>query len=148
MMAGENQSEIADARRSKPFWLKSLDGTLHGPMLVAFEAHQQTCPSCQAMMQEARAGMHWLQGLDEAEPPSNLMHNILAQTIGALPSEHIVPAPRGDSWLDKVKARLAPVFAPVATPRFAMSFGMAFFSPLLCCSALPASISPTSATLI
>ena len=57
------------------------------------------------------------------------MHNILAQTIGALPSEHATPAPpRGEGWLDRLKARLAPIFAPVATPRFAMSFGMAFFS--------------------
>ena len=41
-------------------------------------------------MEEAQAGMHWLKGLDEAEPPVNLVHNILAQTIGALPSEHAV----------------------------------------------------------
>ncbi len=127
MMAGENQSGM-QCPQVEAILAEALDGTLHGPMLAAFEAHQQTCPSCQAMLQEAQAGMHWLKGLDEAEPPSNLVHNILAQTIGALPSEHIVPAPRGDSWLDKVKARLAPVFAPVATPRFAMSFGMAFFS--------------------
>ena len=32
--------------------------------------------------------MHWLKGLDDVEPPRNLVHNILAQTIGALPSEH------------------------------------------------------------
>ena len=51
------------------------------------------------MVDEARAGMHWLKGLDEAEPPRNLVHNILAQTIGALPSEHVVPAPRGEGWL-------------------------------------------------
>ena len=127
MMAGENQSGM-QCSQVEAVLAEALDGTLHGPMLAAFEAHQQTCSSCQAMLQEAQAGMHWLRGLDEAEPPSNLVHNILAQTIGALPSEHIVPAPRGDSWLDKVKARLAPVFAPVATPRFAMSFGMAFFS--------------------
>src|SRR5581483_9744883 len=43
-------------------------------------------------------------------------------------SEHAVPAPRGEGWLEKLKGRLGPVFAPVATPRFAMSFGMAFFS--------------------
>ena len=35
---------------------------------------------------------------------------------------------RGEGWLEKLKGRLAPVFAPVVTPRFAMSFGMAFFS--------------------
>jgi hypothetical protein len=127
MMAGENQSGM-QCSQVEAILAEALDGTLHGPMLAAFEAHQQTCASCQAMVQEARAGMHWLKGLDEAEPPNNLVHNILAGTIGALPSEHIVAAPRGDSWLDKVKARLAPVFAPVATPRFAMSFGMAFFS--------------------
>jgi hypothetical protein len=39
-----------------------------------------------------------------------------------------VVAPRGEGWFVKLKARLAPLFAPVATPRFAMSFGMAFFS--------------------
>jgi hypothetical protein len=106
----------------------ALDGALHGPTLAAFEAHQQDCAICRSLVEEARAGMHLLQGLDEAEPPRNLVHNILAQTIGALPSEHAVPKPRGESWLEKLKGRLAPMFAPVVTPRFAMSFGMAFFS--------------------
>src|ERR1035437_4068773 len=107
---------------------EAIDGTLHGSTLAAFEAHQQSCPACRVMAEEAGAGMHWLKGLDEAEPPRNLVHNILAQTIGALPSEHAVVSPRGDGWFDKIKGRLAPIFAPVATPRFAMSFGMAFFS--------------------
>ena len=39
-----------------------------------------------------------------------------------------MPKPHGEGWLEKLKGRLAPVFAPVVTPRFAMSFGMAFFS--------------------
>jgi hypothetical protein len=105
-----------------------LDGSLQGATLTGFEAHQQSCASCRTMVEEARAGMHWMQALDEAEPPRNLVHNILAQTIGALPSEHAVVKPSGEGWLEKLKGRLAPMFAPIATPRFAMSFGMAFFS--------------------
>jgi hypothetical protein len=107
---------------------EAIDGALHGSTLAAFEAHQQVCPACRSMVEEAMAGMHWLKGLDEVEPPRHLVHNILTQTIGALPSEHAVVKPRGDGWQDKLKGRLAAVFAPVATPRFAMSFGMAFFS--------------------
>lgn len=106
----------------------ALDGTLNGPTLAAFEAHEGGCATCQSMVEEARAGMNLLKGLDVAEPPRNLVHNILATTIGALPSEHLVTKPRGEGWLEKVKGRLAPMFAPVATPRFAMSLGMAFFS--------------------
>jgi hypothetical protein len=105
-----------------------LDGSLQGATLTGYEAHQQDCAACRSMIEEARAGMQFLKALDDAEPPKNLVHNILAQTIGALPSEHIVVKPRGEGWLERLKGRMAPMFAPIATPRFAMSFGMAFFS--------------------
>jgi len=126
-MAGETQSGMQCAE-VEALLAEALDGVLHGPTLAAFEAHQQGCATCRSMVEEARAGMSLLQALEEAEPPRNLMHNILAQTIGALPSEHAVVKPRGEGWMEKLKGRLAPVFAGVATPRFAMSFGMAFFS--------------------
>jgi hypothetical protein len=106
----------------------ALDATLHGSTLAAFEAHQRSCPACAAMYQETAAGMHWLKGLEDIEPPSNLVHNILAQTIGSLPETGPKAIPVSEGWLAKLKGRLAPVFAPVMTPRFAMSFGMAFFS--------------------
>lgn len=126
-MEGETQSGMRcfEAEALLP---EAIDGTLHGSTLAAFEAHRESCAACRTMVEEATAGMHWLKELDEAEPPRNLVHNILAQTIGALPSEHLAPKPQADGWLEKLKARLAPVFAPIATPRFAMSFGMAFFS--------------------
>src|SRR5580704_19681062 len=127
-MAGENQSGM-QCVEVEALLAEALDGTLQGSQLTAFEAHQRGCASCRSVVEEARAGMHWLKGLDEAEPPRNLVHNILAQTIGALPSEHAIPvAPSSGGWVNKLKVRLAPIFAPVATPRFDMSFGMAFFS--------------------
>jgi hypothetical protein len=126
-MPSENQSGM-QCVECESLLAEAIDGVLHGSTLAAFEAHQQSCAACRTMVAEATAGMHWLKGLDEVEPPRQLVHNILAQTIGALPSEHAVTAPRGEGWFDKLKGRLAPIFAPVATPRFAMSFGMAFFS--------------------
>jgi len=107
---------------------EAMDGTLHGSILAAFEAHQQSCPACRTMFEEASAGMHWLKGLDEIETPRNLVHNILAQTIGQVPEPRTALTPRGEGWLERIKGKLSPAFAPVVTPRFAMSFGMAFFS--------------------
>src|SRR5450759_2078005 len=126
-MPSENQSGM-QCIECEGLLAEAIDGALHGSTLAAFEAHRQSCPACREMVEEATAGMHWLKGLDEVEPPRHLVHNILTQTIGALPSEHAVVPQRGDGWLDKLKGRLTPIFAPVATPRFAMSFGMAFFS--------------------
>jgi|SRR5208283_4571190 len=107
---------------------EAIDGTVHGSTLAAFEAHQQSCPACRVIVEEASAGMHWLKGLDEAEPPRNLVHNILAQTIGQIPQPRAALAPKGEGWLERIQGKLSPFFAPVVTPRFAMSFGMAFFS--------------------
>ena len=90
-MAGENQSRNAVRARCEGPFGRSPGRHAARLQLAAFEAHQQSCAACRTMVEEARAGMHWLKGLDEAEPPRNLVHNILAQTIGALPSEHIVP---------------------------------------------------------
>src|SRR5271169_1058904 len=90
-----------------------LDATLHGATLAAFEAHQQSCPACAAMYQEAAAGMHWMKGLEDIEPPKNLVHNILAQTIGSVSEASTQVVTAGESWPEKLKARIAGVFAPV-----------------------------------
>jgi len=118
MQCAEWEGLLADA----------LDGTLHGAALASFEAHQQACPVCGPQYQEASAGMHWLKQLEEVEVPRNLVHNIMVHTVGALPvPREKVVAPSETGW-GRLKGRLAHVFAPLATPRFAMSFGMAFFS--------------------
>ncbi len=106
----------------------ALDGALHGSTLAGFEEHQQACGNCGRMYQEAAEGMHWMKGLEEAEPPKFLVHNILAQTIGAMPEPRVPVAQPAESWWARLKGKVSPAFAPVVTPRFAMSFGMAFFS--------------------
>jgi hypothetical protein len=126
-MYGESKS-VMQCADFEALLSDALDATLQGTTLTAFEAHKQSCPACSAMYQEASAGMHWLKDLRDVEPPKHLVHNILAQTIGSVPEASAQAAPIGESWMEKLKARIAGVFAPVMTPRFAMSFGMAFFS--------------------
>ena len=126
-MYGESKSDM-QCVEFEGLLSDALDATLHGSTLAAFEAHQQSCKVCADLYGEASAGMHWLKGLEDIEPPKNLVHNILAQTIGAVPEASTPTAPVSDGWFGKLRARISPVFAPVMTPRFAMSFGMAFFS--------------------
>jgi hypothetical protein len=108
----------------------ALDGILAGPQLESFQAHRQTCALCGPMFAEAEAGLRWLHELPDAEPPRHLVHNILAATSGVATAPDAAPAQA--SWIEKLRARVEPVFAPFSaalrSPRLVMSFGMAFFS--------------------
>jgi hypothetical protein len=79
-----------------------LDGVLTGVQLDRFQAHARVCKVCGPLLAEAEAGRNWLKGLTEVEPPVSLVSNILGY--------------------------LEPIWATVRQPRFAMSFGMAFFA--------------------
>src|SRR6266436_3210561 len=112
--------------------IEALDGTLTGPKLESFQAHARVCAVCGPLFAEADGGRRWLKSLAEVEPPANLVHNILLATTG-YESERVAVRPKGKaSWTDAFTGWLRPVFAPVLSvgrqPRFAMSFGMAFFS--------------------
>src|SRR6202521_2720138 len=110
----------------------ALDATLTGPKLESFQAHARVCAVCGPLLAEVDAGRRWLKSLAEVEPPANLVHNILLATTGHESSPVAAGAKGLASWVDIVTAWLRPVFAPVLAagrqPRFAMSFGMAFFS--------------------
>ena len=110
----------------------ALDGVLSGEALDRFQAHARSCRACGPLLAEAEAGRTWLKSLEEIEPPASLVTNILASTTGVETQRLWRPAtvrqPR-ISWLDRVQASLfEPVWAMVRQPRFAMSFGMAFFA--------------------
>jgi Putative zinc-finger len=111
----------------------ALDGRLDGPQIERFDAHLEMCPRCAPMFGEAKLGQSWMQTLkeDELEPPVFVVENILRETVGTVHTrvKPQVPEPKLN-WLDRLKEMpvFKPVFGAVLQPRFAMSFGMAFFS--------------------
>ena len=122
MQCNEFESLLTDA----------IDGVLSGSALDRFQAHVRVCRACGPLFAAAEAGRNWLKGLTEVEPPASLVNNILASTTGVdsqrLRTMTRAPQPR-ISWWEHVQASfLEPTWAIVRQPRFAMSFGMAFFA--------------------
>src|SRR5512142_1607979 len=117
MQCAEFDALLADA----------LDGTLTGEKLTGFERHKVQCGTCGAMFAEAEAGLKWLETLDEVEPPTNLVHNILAVTSGRTETVRTDVVAKKSGW-DRVRAWVQPHVSPLLTPRFGMSLAMAFFS--------------------
>src|SRR5258708_3798489 len=109
----------------------AIDGVLTGTELGRFQAHARSCKACGPLFGEAQAGRNWLKGLTEVEPPASLVNSILASTTGVDTQRLRAtarPQPRV-SWLERWQASfLEPIWAAVRQPRFAMSFGMAFFA--------------------
>jgi hypothetical protein len=110
----------------------AIDGVLTGTGLERFQAHARVCRTCGPVFAEAEAGRNWLKNLTEVEPPSSLVNNILASTTG-VDTQRLRATARSTqpriSWWERVQASLLePVWATVRQPRFAMSFGMAFFA--------------------
>jgi len=110
----------------------AIDGVLTGTGLERFQAHARVCRTCGPLFAEAEAGRNWLKGLTEVEPPPSLFNNILASTTG-VDTQRLRATARSTqpriSWWERVQASLLePVWATVRQPRFAMSFGMAFFA--------------------
>ena len=122
-MPGETQNGM-QCGEFEALLIEALDETLSGQKLKS--------AMCGPLLAEADAGRRWLKSLAEAEPPANLVNNILLATTGYASKRSAVGAKTEVSWFDNVTAWLRPVFTPVVSvwrqPRFAMSFGMAFFS--------------------
>ena len=113
----------------------ALDGVLRGIELDRFQAHARSCAACGPLFAEAEAGRSWLKGLTQVEPPASLVGSILASTTGVDTQRLRAPvrAPQPQvSWREHAQAWLAgsmePILATIRQPRFAMSFGMAFFA--------------------
>jgi hypothetical protein len=111
----------------------AIDQVLTGPKAQAFQTHAKSCAVCGPLLAEAELGKRWLEDLVEVEPPQHLVHNILAATSGidTVRLQGTTTTARA-SWYDRLadwaSMAVSPVLAIAKQPRFAMSFGMAFFS--------------------
>lgn len=127
-MAGELQHGMQCAEFDA-LLTEALDGVLNGQKLVRFNTHKSGCTACSEMFAEAKAGMNWLKALPEVDPPTRFAERVLLATSGI----QTKAAPEVScSWQERMRELIVPKFRPVWTtvmqPRFAMSFGMAFFS--------------------
>ena len=130
-MSGETKNGMQCAEFDA-LLIDALDGTLAGSRLEKFHAHARVCATCGPLFAEADGGRRWLKSLADVEPPANLVHNILVATTGYESEQVTVRDKAKAPWSDALTRWLRPVFGPVMSvgrqPRFAMSFGMAFFS--------------------
>ena len=118
----------------------AIEGLLTGATKDSFDAHRRTCAVCGPLFADAAAGREFLLSLEPVEPPAYLVHNILVATSGVLSTRTVTAGvasatPRGERLREWWDSWFTPVTAFVRQPRFAMSFGMIFFSFSLALSA-------------
>ena len=117
--------------------MDALEGQLTGARKESFEAHRRTCEVCGPLFADVQAGQQWLRSLEPVEPPVHLIHNILAATSGvvstrlATTSDATSTTPFGERVREWWDSWFTPTASFVRQPRFAMSFGMIFFSASL-----------------
>jgi Putative zinc-finger len=114
------------------------DGQLTPARKQRFEAHRRVCAVCGPLFADVQAGQQYLRSLETVEPPPHLVHNILAATTGVVsrrPQASAVAGGRTTPFGERLREWWDSLFTPVAAlvrqPRFAMSFGMIFFSSSL-----------------
>jgi len=140
-MPGETKHGI-ECSQFEALLSEALDGQLSSSSQQRFDAHGRVCSICGPLLADAVAGRQWLKSLEEVEPPTHLMNNILAATSGISSARLHAATPgrpatdigeRVRQWWDSF---ITPTSAFVRQPRFVMSFGMIFFSFSLALSAM------------
>src|SRR5579872_2554924 len=133
-MAAENNTGGMQCSEFDALLSEALDQRLSGEKLESFHAHARGCPTCGPLLAEADAGLRWLHELVEVEPPVTLVDNILVATTG-IDTARLRGTARAQtqtSWFDRLeewsKQFVRPILGVAKQPRFAMSFGMSFFS--------------------
>ena len=76
----QNEMNCADF---EALLMEAVEGALVPAETERFHRHAGACQLCGPLFAEALAGYQALQGLQEADPPAYLLHNILAATSEA-----------------------------------------------------------------
>ncbi|MGH9575808.1 MAG: anti-sigma factor family protein [Terriglobales bacterium] len=105
----------------------AVDGTLSDPRMNQFRAHAQACAKCGPLFAEVLTGREWVKSLETVEPPAHMVRNILLATTGTV-GEMMAAEPWGSRIRRWSESLGMPSLRMMFQPRFAMSFGMAFFS--------------------
>jgi hypothetical protein len=131
-MPGETHNGM-QCKEFEELLFDALDQKLIQAKKDRFQAHARSCNRCGPMLAEVEAGQHWLKSLQEVEPPAALVKNILTATSGIQSYRlEIAASAHEPSFLERIRewadSFVTPVWSTVRQPRFAMSFGMAFFS--------------------
>jgi len=139
----QNNGTPVDCAEFEVLLADALDGKLDEVQIERFDAHLATCARCAPMFGESKLGQAYIQTLkaEELEPPAFIIENILRETVGTVHQK--VKIEDRKTWWDRLKESrwLQPVTATVMQPRFAMSFGMAFFSITILLNVLGVKIS-------
>jgi len=121
----QNEMNCADF---EALLMEAVEGALVPAETERVRSHAGACQLCGPLFTEALAGYQALHGLQEADPPAYLLHNILAATSEAELAARKKAAAAQPAWLREFRTWMAPVRASAMQPRIAGSFAMAFFS--------------------
>lgn len=97
-----------------------VDGALNATARAAVESHLTGCASCQALVDDSRAVLSFLEGVPAVEPPPQLITRIINEVPSRHSAEGIRPGGVG-GWLRGW-------MTPLLQPRLAMGMAMTILS--------------------
>ena len=100
----------------------AVDGTLRGEQQRAFDAHRQSCASCEELAADVIGVTAFIGRAAEVEPPKELLTRILFETSGGKSAN--AATVNNDGWLGAIQQ----FFRPILQPRLAMGMAMTILS--------------------
>jgi hypothetical protein len=105
-----------------------LDGALPIEQQREFEQHLAECSACTETVAESEFALGFVREVPAAEPPPELIADIIHDTIGVRGTMPVLAPAGGGGDAPGSLGWLRPIFNPFLQPRFAMSMVMAVLS--------------------